>query len=894
MSLGSLNDYAVDAYAIDKTVNPPNPTEGFDLTGEFNSSTMNFVEIDGRGVFLSANTVAASTAVTFTQYVSDVILSNSVITFAQKEILNVQITGQVIQFTQKETCLIAPPIVFSQDCEQIIIPTFFSTHGWDVSVVINGVLLDRSVIASNIVITKASNMSTLCEFKVIPVIAMDFLTLADSAPMYIQYRDASGWHRMFTGYIDEPVITVLPVFEIVLKCSNRREDRIRTEVAGMLPSIGSYCLEVQGMIAAGTTNSTNQELGYRLQTVPADLDFDKYNNPSLNSWYAKASADYTVDDSTVFYREPKIEWQSRTAIVNSVDLVLDFNYTRNYHYQRPFEWNLQKSGGTTGGTVAGSLQMTVYQLGSWGVNKGSGLIDAITFPTVGAIKAAITGANWRDEGDTLTYETHYPANNGPLNLMNDTYIYVNTYQSSPGYPVSGKRIVITKPASLDDYKVISANWEASAHFSQNITERYELNVNSVQSITEYQIITHTSSYSLTVPFNSTRWDTYADVAAAPSNAHFSNTSYWFDNDDIPLPSTLPQILYTTGTATVNPALNFPNGRGELANMVRTAVNKAKTEIIGSHRGTSVTLQVPIMPDLELSHTLDVDATKIQCQGKVKKIVNTIMVIERQGNMTEVTVALMKINGSATTSPTAIPAIPTDNPFESATASGYRVNNPGGYPVGTTNIAIDSGTGTLYDGNSVTFAGDPTEYTLNAPYYPLVATITISAPGLIHALADDTAMTLTANIGGPTYSSTIELETHMGVDPTQAPYFLNSDGQIIPSSANGLIVHQATYDIFGNPITPYSTTYGNVPGTPAGVTAWTGYMGNIVDGLTYSPNAQPGTVQYTTPTGITMTQFKQQFIVATPASPPGLVGTRLLTTVQVYQQALIADEFQVIV
>ena len=154
------------------------------------------------------------------------------------------------------------------------------------------------------------------------------------------------------------------------------------------------------------------------------------------------------------------------------------------------------------------------------------------------------------------------------------------------------------------------------------------------------------------------------------------------------------------------------------------------------------------------------------------------------------------------------------------------------------------------------------------------------------------MTLTANIGGPTYSSTISLGTHMGIDPTLAPYFLNSDGQIIPASSNGVIVHQPTYNAQGVLTSQYSTTYGAIGGTPVGVQAWTGYMGNKVP-YVLVPNWGGAAGFFYTSNGI-MTNFKQQFIVGTPASPPGLIGTRLLTTVATYEQALVADEFQVTV
>ncbi len=220
MSLSSLNDYPVDGVGVNVTAIPPSPLEGFDLTGEFNSSPVNYIEVDGRGVFAASNTVATADAIKFSQLIY-LNVSGQAIKFSENVVLNVNISGQVAKFSQQETVLISREIIFSQSEYNPVASTFYTQHGFDVNVVVNNVLLDASIIASNITITKESNLSTICEFKVIPPIAMDFLTLADSSPIYINYRDSAGWHRMFTGYIDEPVINLIPVFWITLKCSNR-------------------------------------------------------------------------------------------------------------------------------------------------------------------------------------------------------------------------------------------------------------------------------------------------------------------------------------------------------------------------------------------------------------------------------------------------------------------------------------------------------------------------------------------------------------------------------------------------------------------------------------------------------------------------------------------------
>lgn len=75
-----------------------------------------------------------------------------------------------------------------------------------------------------------------------------------------------------------------------------------------------------------------------------------------------------------------------------------------------------------------------------------------------------------------------------------------------------------------------------------------------------------------------------------------------------------------------------------------------------------------------------------------------------------------------------------------TGSGYVTNTGSTYPVGTTDIAIDTGSGTVLAGDVVTFAGDSNKYVVttgvSAP-----GTITIAEPGLQQTLADGVAMTI---------------------------------------------------------------------------------------------------------------------------------------------------------
>jgi hypothetical protein len=81
-----------------------------------------------------------------------------------------------------------------------------------------------------------------------------------------------------------------------------------------------------------------------------------------------------------------------------------------------------------------------------------------------------------------------------------------------------------------------------------------------------------------------------------------------------------------------------------------------------------------------------------------------------------------------------------------TASGYLINNGGGYAAAATTVVVDTGTGTLLVGDTVTFAGVTGEYVVTAA---LASNSFSFLPGLAGAVADNAAITV---VGKPTWAS----------------------------------------------------------------------------------------------------------------------------------------------
>ena len=76
-----------------------------------------------------------------------------------------------------------------------------------------------------------------------------------------------------------------------------------------------------------------------------------------------------------------------------------------------------------------------------------------------------------------------------------------------------------------------------------------------------------------------------------------------------------------------------------------------------------------------------------------------------------------------------------------TGASYVTNTGSTYAVGTTTIAVDTGSGTVLAGDVVTFAGDANKYVVTTALSG--GSLTIAAPGLKQTLADGVAMTVVA-------------------------------------------------------------------------------------------------------------------------------------------------------
>ncbi len=590
MPFGYLNGKAVNKATLNLGVGvgliAPVPTATNVCLGEFNAAPVNSYEFNACQFFAS---LGIQTVADFAQLVG-VLVDGTVITFSQEQELNIEVSGLVASFAQeiKNTIAEEEVIRFTQ-----VQSVFLSIYGWDAFVTINGFEIDKTILSGDILITKSSNQNTLCEFKVRTTDPLDFIASIDGGAVIVNYFDNDGGYRLFTGTVDLPEVDIINKW-ITVKCSDRREELIKAKMLTLLPTLGRYSKQVQGEIT-----SVGQEMEYRLQTVPSDVDFDASNVPNINSWYAKATADYTFTNSDVYYRNPSITWQSRGAVVNDITVEVKYQYPRLYHYQRPFSWTTTSP---AAGLVSGGHQ------------------DDYSFPTVGMINSAISSAGWKTNTELEYTES----------LSNYWITYANVVNTNNDIV---RTPVINHLESEDSFEVTYAEWEGSTRFAQTVEEVYTLTVNSTQSINQYGSLTAFANYDVKADYSTNSWENYRLVSDAPAGAVTSNLSYYFDKD--------------INTDEKNQA-------------VLTAIDKAKNQIIASHRDTTVSLQMPIKPALELKHTVEIDTTSLTCKGKVSSIKHVLNLVDKKGHTTDINIALFRARSSATTTASTVPAKPSDS------------------------------------------------------------------------------------------------------------------------------------------------------------------------------------------------------------------------------------------
>lgn len=615
MTLSPINTSSVNSEPINGSGSFTPVVHSSNLFGVFNSMQFNALNVD------EAYTVDAdiSSEIVASIYQNIAIMLGTAIVSIEQDIqFRLIFSGIIVSIEQQINALIEnKTIKVEQNIIDKVGNSFFNRNGWTAVLTIDGYVVPNDRIFRDITITKEENQSNQCSFALLVSSPVEFIDEIWGKSITVDYVTAAGSTRMFTGVIAIPEIDLINKY-IHFTCSNNRDEIINNTMSSVVKTVGRYSEQVQGKF-----DTPAAEMNLRMQTMPYSLDFDGSNIGNFNSWFSKDIPDYTLTASDIFYREPKIIWQDRTKIKNSVTINASYQYTRLYHYQRPFSWD---------------FPFEFCEFLEW----------QYSMPNLEMIETAVSNAKWVPTAPILFTSVFPPGHcafGAQLVLWNTssianfgTYSTIfdslgNVVSDPDGHNVYGFK-PFTKQTDISKIYTIGAHWTGSTRFSQYIEEDYTLNVFSSQSIDQFGEITDANNVTIKDDFDSSGWENYTVFTPQPAGATtFSNGSYYFNEDTNP---------------------------NALSQAILTEIDIAKASILSTHRNTQVIIDTPIKPYLELSHTIAIDSETVSAKGKAQRIVHTLAIAEGKGSATNLTVALFRSQGTATTTPTYVPARPSDS------------------------------------------------------------------------------------------------------------------------------------------------------------------------------------------------------------------------------------------
>lgn len=530
--------------------------------------------------------------------------SGALVNIEQDVLLNTTGIGVLVSITQQVLTEASGALIsISQQVLSAAQSTFFDRNGWQLTISLGGFDITNSVQDANVI--HRTGDDSRASVKLNPGAAVYNLYSYQGKELIISARINDVYQRVFTGIVDIPRVEVVNE-KIVLEGVSVRETLIRNQLTPYVAGIGYYSETV-----FGPKNNVFQETTDRMSSIPFDLDFDPYNNWTITSWTPKGSADITLTNSDLYReKQPEVRIESAREIINKVGISLTYSYQRLHQVGLSYAWN--------SGLAACEF-----------LTKGN------TLPTRDMIRSAANGTGWKVEtlGFTNLWSSGFYHCGGTaigwVNTRQDVVLR-NTAATDPsGNNFSQSQTIGS--VDINSLLALGAAWTTKKRFTQSVQETYSLTVDSPQSQSLYGIREKNENLAIQAEFDASQWEDES----------------LYDTD-----FTGTKVSANALTYYINKDIN----NAELTLAVDAALNKAKTDILRSHRDTEVMYTTFINPYVQLRHTVYVNTSRLNTKGKVKEIVHNF---NSEGEATTtVKLALYRATGSQAETVLTAPSRPT--------------------------------------------------------------------------------------------------------------------------------------------------------------------------------------------------------------------------------------------
>jgi len=515
--------------------------------------------------------------------------------------------------------------------QRVIDSTIEYRAPFDIDIVISSIegawTVPQSMLCEDINISRSENSSALMDFTLVLDSGEVDTLLVEGRDVTLNYTDnATGQtYTVFSGIVDYPEINLIEG-RATIHCTDSRQERLDALDASVTNGIGYFSTDVFGEV-----ETVSEELEKRLETIPYSLDFDREGVLRITPFAPDIAATINYSDSTIYRRDPKVTIQSRSSIINKVNLNINFEYQRLRNRIIPYRWDWNGIDGafprynylpsTSGGTASKYCfaskfgyppknTMVIAAIESAGRYRN---YERLAGFVGGGADCVTAGSSIYTRITTRTYKTEQVAKK--------EYIYIKDegWVERPVKDASGNQVYENKITGYTDYSnsyAVSAKWDMQTVFAQNITEQIKIEITAPQSQAQYNK-TIEKDLSCTVRLDadlskyedSDSWvlPTFEDGTEWPLSP---NGDYYIDYDN-----------YADESGV--------NGLNRYHNAFKVMAELAKTEIIKAHRQSSVQIHVPFNPTIGLHHSIStVGSEWIEAWGKVSQITHRIDVVDK--------------------------------------------------------------------------------------------------------------------------------------------------------------------------------------------------------------------------------------------------------------------------
>lgn len=526
--------------------------------------------------------------------------------------------GEVIAFEQAVKGFADSQVVieFEQTVKSLSDVGTCFVSDWDLLLTINGAVIPKNQIIGRMEVLRSESDAALLTFELRPPVGIQDPCEYQGKRVTLDVIQGTETTRIYTGIVDYPTYSLVGE-TVQYRCTDKRRELINSQLKTAVKSIGYYTKSI-----FGEPVDTADELDKRLTTVPLSVDFDAYGNYTVTNIAPKSTADYVISSSDVFRRNPRVEIASRARLVNKFTFNMEYRYSRlharsaTFFWQHPAKDNIclfledrysltskemvRSAAQSAGWPLVGDIDFEEVWPGGW-YNCGENLVGWSPIITSGGNMVQETDNN----GDPIT---------GPT--------------GSPNYRLQGRSVQNTGSLFC-----LGAFWKAGKRWAQTKSEIYTATVEAPQSISKFGIIEQERNYG---------------VESEYDDDEFENIGQWDERFGKlePYKTTISEGYY----------IDYSDNRGEFNESFLTAVNIGKTTILRSHRDNRIIVEVPLSPEYDLKHTIEVATNKVDGRGKVSQIRHVFDISNKEA-YSEVELSLSRAPGSASNTPISIPGVP---------------------------------------------------------------------------------------------------------------------------------------------------------------------------------------------------------------------------------------------